>query len=113
MADKRFYAADMHTALNENRNKLGADAAIITKTVEAANLGESISLLFSSDLPIACQTYGQSITEEICAASSQQLINDAVKIARHQPINKEQMIAGFCAVLANTGSRESHAASVN
>ena len=88
-------------------------AAIITKTDEAANLGESLSLLISSRIPIAYQANGQSIPEDIVVASAQQLLNDAVAMSRQQPINKEQMIAGFSAALANTGSRETHAASLN
>ncbi|NKB31554.1 MAG: flagellar biosynthesis protein FlhF [Pseudomonadales bacterium] len=88
-------------------------AAIVTKTDEAASLGESLSLLISSGLPIAYQANGQSIPEDISVANTHQLINDAVTISRQKPVNKEQMIAGFSAVLANTGSREAHAASVN
>jgi flagellar biosynthesis protein FlhF len=88
-------------------------AAIITKTDEAASMGESLSLLISSRMPIAYQANGQSIPEDIVVASAQQLLNDAVAISRQQPINKEQMIAGFSAAVANTGSRETHAASLN
>lgn len=92
---------------------LGLAGAIITKTDEAASLGESISLLISKGLPLAYKTNGQSIPEDIKVANRNEVIFDAVEIARENFINKDQMIAGFSAVIANTDSRETHALSVN
>lgn len=94
-------------------SKLNPTAAIITKTDEAVSLGESLGLLISNQLPAAYVTDGQSIPDDIAVADAQQLVNKAVLISRHKPINKEQMLAGFNAAFTNTGPMETHAANVS
>jgi len=93
-------------------SSLDVKAGIITKTDEAVSLGGSLGLFATNRIPVAHEAFGQSIPDDIAAADAQQLINKAVLISRHKPINKEQMVAGFNTTFTNTGYKERHAASV-
>ena len=93
--------------------QLDPKAVVITKTDEAASLGESLGLLIANKLPIAYESHGQSIPDDIAVANAQLLVSKAVHISRHKLIDKEQMVAGFNAALTKTGSTEAHATSIS
>ncbi len=57
--------------------------AIISKTDEATSLGETLSLLAMTSLPVSYITNGQRIPEDIAVPRAAQLVSQAVALVRH------------------------------
>ncbi|MDD9896847.1 MAG: flagellar biosynthesis protein FlhF, partial [Gammaproteobacteria bacterium] len=66
MAVKRFYVADMHTALNKIRNQLGADAVILATRQLAAGVEVSAaaSLTDSAINSAESNLFGTNLNDE-------------------------------------------------
>lgn len=56
------------------------NGAIITKIDEATQIGGALTCLIQQELPIAFETNGQRVPEDICRAKESNLINTALKL---------------------------------
>lgn len=63
--------------------RVGLSGCVLTKLDETASLGESISLVMETQLPVAYFTDGQSVPGDISVARATQLVSRAVQIMKH------------------------------
>jgi len=73
---------------------------VLTKLDEAMSLGGALTVIIDKTLPIAYGTNGQSIPGDISVAQPEQLIRNAIDLARHSRIDDESM-AGELAALTS------------
>jgi len=73
----------------------GVSACILTHLDEACVLGDALALTIERGLPIAYETFGQAIPDDIAMAQSQSLVRRAVALGRRQaavPVERDQLI---------------------
>lgn len=61
---------------------VGLDGCVLSRLDEAASLGEVLALVIEHQLPVAYETHGQNIPDDIRVAHGQRLISAAVRLAR-------------------------------
>ena len=61
---------------------VGLDGCVLSRLDEAASLGEVLALVVEHQLPVAYETHGQNIPDDIRVAHGQRLISTAVRLAR-------------------------------
>lgn len=89
-------------------SKVDLAASIVTKVDEAASIGEYLSLVIEKKLPVAYETHGQEIPDDIGVAEGVHLVTTAVELTRHSQNNTEQVVSEFSASypgLVTTASR--------
>lgn len=65
-----------------SQQKLGLSGLILTKLDETCNLGEALSLVLESELPVAWSTDGQRIPDDIQVGTANSLVRQALLLAR-------------------------------
>jgi flagellar biosynthesis protein FlhF len=70
---------------------------ILTKLDEAGSLGESISLLINSRLPLAYMADGQAIPGDIAVADAKLLVTKAIALAKQVECDEERLAEAFSA----------------
>jgi len=78
-------------------SKVDLAASIVTKVDEAASIGEYLSLVIEKKLPVAYETHGQEIPDDIGVAEGVHLVTTAVELTRHAQKNTEQVVSEFSA----------------
>ena len=63
-------------------SKVKLNGCVLTKTDEAASLGEVISVLIQHQLPVSYICDGQKVPDDIHKAHGQLLVKEAVKLMR-------------------------------
>ncbi|PCH58211.1 MAG: flagellar biosynthesis protein FlhF, partial [SAR86 cluster bacterium] len=76
-------------------SKVNLSATVITKVDDTASIGECLSLATEKQLPIAYETHGQNIPDDIAVAHGTQLVNKAVELSQRLELNREQIITEF------------------
>ena len=70
-------------------------ACVVTKLDEALSAGEVLSLSVEKKLPIVYSTHGQDVPDDLTVANSQQLLNQAIELARRVQIDEAAMAEEF------------------
>ncbi|MDT8428978.1 MAG: flagellar biosynthesis protein FlhF [Pseudomonadales bacterium] len=73
----------------------GLSACILTRLDETAAFGEALALAIEKNLPIAYETFGQAIPEDIRRAQAHRLISRAVGLASEAQLDREQLMNEF------------------
>jgi flagellar biosynthesis protein FlhF len=73
--------AALHRAV-DSFSSIRPDACLVTKTDEAASLGNILSVLIKSGLPVAYYTDGQKVPEDMHVAKASPLVNMASTLAK-------------------------------
>lgn len=77
---------------------VGVSACILTHLDEACVLGDALALTIERGLPIAYETFGQAIPDDIAIAQPQGLVRRAVALGRRQaavPVEREQLVSEY------------------
>jgi len=75
--------------------KVDLAASIVTKVDEAASIGAYLSLVVEKKLPVAYETHGQEIPDDIGVAEGVHLVTTAVELTRHAQKDTEQLVSEF------------------
>ena len=78
------------------------DACILTRLDEAASMGEALALAIDHKLPVAYETFGQAVPDDIRIAQAHRLVSRAVSMSRHAETDRDQLMNEF----ANTRPAE-------
>lgn len=70
---------------------------VLTKLDEAGSLGESISLLIGSGVPLCYTAAGQAIPGDIALANGKALVTQAIALAKQNNCDEEQLAQAFSA----------------
>ncbi len=86
----------------EDFSSFNLSGAIISKIDEATSLGESLSVLVGSSLPLSYVTHGQRIPEDIALPRAAQLVSQAVAMARQHGRVAQRVVTKQAGRLANS-----------
>jgi flagellar biosynthesis protein FlhF len=76
----------------------GISACILTHMDEACVLGDALSLAIEQKLPVAYETFGQVIPDDIAVAQATALVRRAVALGRQQaevPVERERLMSEY------------------
>ncbi|MDO9476153.1 MAG: flagellar biosynthesis protein FlhF [Pseudohongiella sp.] len=76
----------------------GISACILTHMDEACVLGDALALAIEQKLPVAYETFGQAIPDDIAVAQATALVRRAVALGRAQaevPVERERMMTEY------------------
>ncbi len=81
-------------------SRAGLDACVLSKLDEAGTLGEALALVIDRRLPVAYESFGQGIPDDLDTAQSKSLLRRAIKVAdvedeEHEPADRERLVAEF------------------
>ncbi len=68
---------------------------ILTRLDEAASMGDALALAVDHKLPIAYETFGQSIPDDIRVAQASRLVSRAVSLSRQAETDREQLMSDY------------------
>ena len=76
---------------------------VITKTDEAASLGEVISVVIQHDLPVSYVCDGQKVPDDIHQAEGKSLVEEAVTLMKNlnKSLSDEELAYSFGGVVNN------------
>jgi len=83
----------------------GISACILTHVDEACVLGDALALAVEQKLPLAYETFGQAIPDDIAAAQATALVRRAVSLGRQQavvPLERERLMSEYGGHAAQT-----------
>ncbi len=92
----------LEKAVQDYQN-LKVDACIITKLDECASLGEALSVVVESGLPVAYTTDGQNIPDDIMRPNVAEMLNQALLLARSSDLEDEDTADWFDSEIAGKG----------
>lgn len=73
----------------------GIDACILSKLDEAGTIGDALALAIDKHLPIAYETHGQKIPDDIQVAQGHKIVSRAVALSIHSDDEKERLMHEF------------------
>lgn len=73
----------------------GIDACILSKLDEAGTIGDALALAIDKHLPIAYETHGQRIPDDIQVAQGHKIVSRAVALSIHSDDEKERLMHEF------------------
>lgn len=76
----------------------GISGCILTHMDEACVLGDALSLVIEQKLPIAYETFGQAIPDDIAVAQATVIVRRAVSLGRQQaeiPVERERLMSEY------------------
>lgn len=76
----------------------GISACILTHMDEACVLGDALALAVEQKLPVAYETFGQAIPDDIAVAQATALVRRAVSLGRQQaevPVERERLMSEY------------------
>jgi flagellar biosynthesis protein FlhF len=76
----------------------GISACILTHMDEACVLGDALALAVEQKLPVAYETFGQAIPDDIAVAQATALVRRAVSLGRQQaevPVERERLTSEY------------------
>lgn len=73
----------------------GIDACILSKLDEAGTIGDALAIAIDKHLPIAYETHGQRIPDDIQVAQGHKLVSKAVALSIHSDDEKERLMHEF------------------
>jgi flagellar biosynthesis protein FlhF len=82
----------------ESCSTAGISACVLTHMDEACVLGDTLSLAIEQKLPVAYETFGQAIPDDIAVAQATALVRRAVSLGRQQaevPVERERLMSEY------------------
>lgn len=76
----------------------GVSACILTHLDEACTMGEALALCIEHALPVAYETFGQTIPDDLAVATAQTLVRRAVALGREQaatPVDRHRILNDY------------------
>ncbi len=79
----------------------GLQACILSKLDEAGTMGDALSLVIERSLPVAYETHGQNIPDDIKVAQAHNLVSKAVALSVHSEEESERLMYEFGSVYSD------------
>jgi flagellar biosynthesis protein FlhF len=79
----------------------GLSGCILSKLDEAGMIGEALALIIERALPVAYETHGQNIPDDIKVAQAHNLVSKAVALSVHSEEESERLVYEFGSVYSD------------